>query len=90
VGIYRQGCLFWRHVESAGRTRGEAFLRCIAARSPEEWMRLRCAPSEAPGMHTGALLCLGPPPASRPAASCRAADDKLHAAPSSLYYTELH
>ncbi len=50
-------------------TRGEALRRCMAARSPEEWMRLRCVPSDAPGMHTGALLCRGPPPA---AASCPA------------------
>ena len=50
-------------------------------------MRLRCAPSEAPGMHTGALVCLVPPPASRPAASCspslsvrtpRRSNDTLH------------
>ena len=53
-------------------TRGEAFGRCKAARSPEEWMRLRCVPSEAPGMHTGALVCLVPPPASLPAPSCSA------------------
>lgn len=33
-------------------------------------MRLRCELSDAPGMHTGALLCLTPPPTSLAVPSC--------------------
>lgn len=36
----------------------------MAARSPDEWMRLRLPLAVAPGMHTGALLCRGPLPQS--------------------------